>query len=133
MVKKPIVIFDGICNLCNSSVDFIMKRDRCELFLFAPYQSDAAQEILKGFGIGEEDISSICLVEGEKISVKSDAVLSILKRLSFPFSLGYLFIIIPRAVRDFLYDIVAKNRYRWFGKRETCRVFGENDRDRFLG
>lgn len=133
MTEKPIIIFDGICNLCNSSVNFIIKRDHRRLFLFTPYQSDAAKDILKEFGIREEDVSSICLVEGEKIFVKSDAVLSIVKRLSFPFSLGYLFIIIPRAVRDCLYDIVAKNRYRWFGRKAACRVPGEKDRDRFFG
>ena len=133
MTEKPIIIFDGICNLCNSSVDFIIKRDHRKLFLFTPYQSDTAKEILKRFGIEQENISSICLVEEGKISVKSDAILSIVKRLSFPFSLGYLFIIVPRAVRDFLYHIVVKNRYLWFGRKETCRVSGKNDKDRFLG
>lgn len=132
MKGKPIIIFDGICNLCNFAVDFILKRDKREVFVFVASQKEAGKKIIAKLGLKDSDIESLYLVEDQKIYHKSTAILRILKRLSFPWNLGYVFIVIPRPIRDFVYNIIAKNRYRWFGKRETCRLPIEEEKGRFL-
>jgi len=129
--NKPIIFFDGICNLCNASVQFVIKRDKKKQFLFASLQSDVAKNILlqKKYEI---NLDTIVLLKKDHIYQKSDAALMILKELGFPYNLFYGFKIIPKFIRDFVYDVIAKYRYQWFGKRATCMVPTKENKERFI-
>ena len=129
--NKPIIFFDGICNLCNASVQFVIKRDKKKQFLFASLQSDVAKNILlqKKYEI---NLNTIVLLKKDHIYKKSDAALMILKELGFPYNLFYGFKIIPKFIRDFVYDVIAKYRYQWFGKRATCMVPTKEIKERFI-
>ncbi|MDO9593963.1 MAG: DCC1-like thiol-disulfide oxidoreductase family protein [Lutibacter sp.] len=130
--NKSIIFFDGVCNLCNASVNFVIKHDKKEQFLFASFQSDAAKEILLHFNLKNLDANTVILVEGQKVYDKSTAALKIAKRLDGGYKAFYAFIIVPKIFRDWVYDIIAKNRYRWFGKRESCLIPSVKLRNRFL-
>ena len=117
-----VILFDGVCNLCNSTVNFIIDRDKKNEFKFASLQSPYGQSIMDKFGLEKQYLSTIVLLEDETISLRAVAALRILKRLRGIYSLAFIFIVIPTPILDFFYNIVAKNRYAWFGKRETCRV-----------
>ncbi len=114
-----IVLFDGLCNLCNGAVQFIIRHDKKNKFVFASLQSDVAQKLLNEIHVKSSQ-ESIVLIKGHKHFEKSDAVLEIAKNLSGLWPMVYGFTIIPRFLRDVLYKWVAKNRYTWFGKRESC-------------
>lgn len=124
-----IILFDGICNFCDASVQFIMKRD-VGAFQFASLQSDIGQELIARFGL--QGIDSIVLVEDDKVYTKSTAVLRIAKKLGRLWPACYAAIIIPKPLRDKVYDWIAQNRYRWFGKKDVCMLPSEKDRARFL-
>ncbi len=133
-IQDPqIVLFDGVCNLCNQSVDFIVQRDKKDVFKFASLQSEFAQNLLKPFPIDAQKLDSVLLVKGGKLYQKSSAALQIARQLGGGWRLMYGFIIVPRFLRDFVYNIIAKNRYRWFGKKETCRLPTPEERAKFLG
>lgn len=129
---RPIVLFDGVCNLCNGAVNFIMDRDRQQQFRFASLQSSAGERLLAEHDLPPEYLRSLVLVEGARVSTKSTAALRIARRLDGRWPLCYVFIVFPAAVRNFLYDIVARNRYRLFGQSESCRYPTEAERARFL-
>ena len=118
--EKPIILFDGICNLCNSSVRFVLKNDSREQFLFASIQSDAAKNLLLHLNYKNIQMNSILLVDQGKILERSDAVLRIASELRFPWHLTRVFRILPLGLRDRIYDWIADNRYRWFGKKDRC-------------
>jgi len=130
--KYNIVLFDGICNLCNHVVDFLIDKDSKKRFRFASLQSDIGQKIVKKFNLSTIEVNTIILVEGEKCYTKSTAVLRIAKMLKAPWPILFGFIIIPRFLRDALYNIISKRRYRWFGKMDKCSIPTEELRDRFL-
>lgn len=130
--NKSIIFFDGVCNLCNASVNFVIKHDKKAQFLFASFQSDAAKEILLHFNLKNFDSETVILVEGQKLYDKSTAALKIAKRLDGGFKLFYAFLILPKNFRDWIYDLIAKNRYRWFGKRENCIIPSAKLKNRFL-
>jgi predicted DCC family thiol-disulfide oxidoreductase YuxK len=120
---KKIILFDGVCNLCNASVHYVIKHDKNDLFRFVALQSDLGQRIVKHIGINPIHIDSIILYEPEvAFYYKSSAALEIAKGLEGIFTLATLFQIVPTGVRDFIYDFVAKNRYKWYGKKEACLV-----------
>ena len=120
---KKIILFDGVCNLCNASVHYVIKHDKNDLFRFVALQSDLGQRIVKHIGINPIHIDSIILYEPEvAYYYKSSAALEIAKGLEGIFTLATLFQIVPTGVRDFIYDFVAKNRYKWYGKKEACLV-----------
>lgn len=127
------VLFDGVCNLCNASVDFILERDSKSIFRFASLQSEAGQELLRRFRLPTEEHRSLVLVEGDRFFTRSSAALLIARRLDGFWPLLYAFIVVPRFLRDAVYDLFARNRYRWFGRRDTCRVPTPEERGRFLG
>lgn len=129
----PVVLFDGVCNLCNASVDFILERDSKSIFRFASLQSEAGQELLRRFRLPTEEHRSLVLVEGDRFFTRSSAALLIARRLDGFWPLLYAFIVVPRFLRDAVYDLFARNRYRWFGRRDTCRVPAPEERGRFLG
>jgi predicted DCC family thiol-disulfide oxidoreductase YuxK len=130
--NKSIILFDGVCNFCNSSVNFIIKHDKKEHFLFASLQSDVAKEILLQFNERKNTGNSIILISGEHLYTKSTAALNIAKKLNSGICLTYVFIIIPSYLRDWVYDIIAKNRYKWFGKKENCMIPSAKIKERFL-
>lgn len=127
-----IILFDGVCNLCNGSVQFIIKRDKKAVFKFASLQSDIGQSILKEYKIPAGDLFSIILVENNKAYSRSTAALHIARRLDGAWKILYIGILFPKFLRDSIYDWVAKNRYRWFGKKEECMIPSPAMRERFL-
>lgn len=132
MKTKKIILFDGVCNLCNSSVQFIIERDTKNVFLFSSLQSDFGQKILKENNLNEENFDSIILIDEDKIYQKSDAALRIAKELQSPIKYFNLFLILPQFLRDFGYDLIAKNRYKFFGKQESCWIPTEELKNKFL-
>lgn len=131
-LNQPLLFFDGVCNLCNSSVKTIIKKDRHQKFKFASIQSDAAKEILLQFDNFNSDIDSIILINNNRIYYKSSAVLRLCKILGGWYNFLLIFWLVPKPIRDWMYDFVAKNRYRWFGKRESCMLPSADLKDRFL-
>ncbi|RPD98627.1 thiol-disulfide oxidoreductase DCC family protein [Aureibaculum marinum] len=130
--NKSIILFDGICNLCNNAVQFIIKRDKDNHFLFTSLQSDVAQDILLHFKLKNSDFDSIILIDNGKLFTKSTASLQISKKLDGLWKYLYVLIIIPEFIRDFFYTLLAQNRYKWFGKKETCMIPNKTIKNRFL-
>ncbi|QDH79943.1 DUF393 domain-containing protein [Echinicola soli] len=130
--QYDIVLFDGVCNLCNRAVDFIIQHDPRNNFKLASLQDDLSKKLLKDKNLNESYLDSIVLLRRDKVYYKSRAALEIAKRLKGLWPLFYIFIIIPPFLRDPLYDWIARNRYKWFGKRETCRFPTEEDKMKFL-
>ncbi len=130
--KHPIILFDGVCNLCNGSVNFIIDRDPKQVFRFASLQSPLGQEMVTRFGFSPTELSSLILVDGQTAHRRSSAALRIASRLTFPWNCLVVGLIVPRFLRDFVYNVIAKNRYRWFGKTETCRLPTPDRLHRFL-
>ena len=126
------ILFDGVCNLCNGFVVFIIKRDPEAKFKFASLQSEEGEKVQEEFNLEPHNIRTMVLVDNDNFYVKSDAALRILKELSGLWPLLYYFIYVPRPIRDFVYDIVAKNRYRWFGRLDECMVPTPELKKRFL-
>lgn len=133
-MSGAIVLFDGVCNLCSGSVRFILERDPDAYFRFASIQSDAGVELMRKHDIAlpEGDPSSIVVVEDGRAYQRSTAALRIVKHLKMPWKLLYGFVVFPRFLRDAVYDFVARNRYRWFGKKDVCMVPTPELRARFL-
>jgi predicted DCC family thiol-disulfide oxidoreductase YuxK len=132
-MQKDLILFDGVCNLCNGAVQFIIKRDRKKKFQFASLQSAIGKEKLREYGLSEEMLDSIVLVRGNgTYKVKSSAALTITKELTGLWPLMYAFIFIPKPIRDYAYNIVATNRYRLFGRRDQCMMPSSDIKDRFL-
>jgi len=132
--NKQLILFDGVCNLCNSSVVYVIKRDKNDTFLFAPLQSDVGKEIISKFNINTEDTDSILLYNPTKdtISYKSTAALKVASHLTFPTNILALFLIIPAFIRNWVYDYIAKNRYKWYGKKEACMIPTPELKSKFL-
>jgi len=130
--QAHILLFDGVCNLCNSIVQFTIKRDQEEKFKFASLQSESGQALLKKFDLPTDDFDSFVFIKGEKYFLKSSAGLQVLKELGGVWKLFYGFIILPRPLRDFVYNIIAKTRYKIFGKRDTCMIPTLGLKQRFL-
>lgn len=130
--EKKIVLFDGICNLCSSTVQFIIRRDKKNQFLFASLQSTPASELLKKYRYAKSDLNSFILIDNNKVYTHSSAVLRVLKSLSSIWKVCYMFIIVPKFIRDSVYNYIAKRRYKWFGKKEECWVPSPELKEKFL-
>ena len=130
--KHKIILFDGVCNLCNSSVQFIIKKDRKKQFRFASLQGKAGQELLKKFNLPADNFNSFILAEGDQIYTRSTAVLRMLKKLGGGWKLFYGFIIVPKFIRNAIYNWIARNRYKWYGKRDDCMMPTPELKERFL-
>lgn len=126
----PVVLFDGVCNLCNAAVTFIIDRDPEAVFRFAPLQSDVGQRLVRRCGLEDED--TIVLVERGRCSVRSTAALRIARRLSGGWPLLGAFLAVPAPLRDAVYRFIARNRFAWFGKRDACRMPTPDLQRRFL-
>lgn len=129
---KSVILFDGVCNLCNASIDFIIKRDKKDHFRVGALQDDAGKKLLSKFKVNPEYLDSLVLIEDQQIYFRSTAALKISKNLSGAWPLFYGFIILPASIRDGIYDWIGKNRYRWFGKKNTCRLPTPEERAKFL-
>lgn len=120
---KKIILFDGVCNLCDASIQYVIKHDNADVFRFVALQSELGQKVLKHIGINSIHIDSIVLYEpGIAYYYKSTAALHIAKGLKGIFTLATVFQILPTGFRDLIYEYVAKNRYKWYGKKESCLV-----------
>eukprot|EP01097_Dermamoeba_algensis_P007990 TRINITY_DN5175_c0_g1_i1.p1 TRINITY_DN5175_c0_g1~~TRINITY_DN5175_c0_g1_i1.p1 ORF type:complete len:163 (+),score=30.87 TRINITY_DN5175_c0_g1_i1:92-580(+) len=128
---KAIILFDGVCCLCNNFVNFVIDNDPKKVFLFAPLQSQLGGVLLTQFSL-PHDLSTVVLIKDECSYTKSSAALSVLSSLRMPYPLLYGFIIVPKFIRDFVYDLVAKSRYSVFGKEEVCRRPTRELQQRFL-
>ena len=115
--NQSIVLFDGVCNLCNSAVAFIIKRDKEKIFKLSPLQSSFSESLNEQFHFKQPLLNSIILIENNKVYYKSTAALRVVKKLSGPIKILYIFIVVPAFIRDAVYSVIAKNRYRWFGKK----------------
>lgn len=130
--RLPLVLFDGVCNLCNASVRFIIDRDPEGVFCFAPLQSDVGQAWVARHHAEADPADSVVLIDADGYHTRSTAALRIARRLSLPWRLLYGFVVVPRPLRDALYAFIARNRYRWFGREETCRLPTPDEQARFL-
>jgi len=119
---KKIILFDGVCNLCNGAVTFIIKLDKNDTFRFGALQSDVGMELIDQHGIDTSKTDSIILIENGKFYSKSSAALKIARYLSGGYPLLYGLMVLPKFIRDRMYDVIANNRYRWFGKKQSCMV-----------
>ncbi|MGQ0827387.1 MAG: thiol-disulfide oxidoreductase DCC family protein [Bacteroidota bacterium] len=130
--NTSIILFDGICNLCNSSINFVIRHDKKNQFRFATLQSETGKKLLQKFNINTITTDSFILIENNKAYTKSTAALRTSKKLDKLYPLFYSFIIIPAFIRNFAYDLIARNRYKWFGKKDQCMIPTDELRSKFL-
>jgi predicted DCC family thiol-disulfide oxidoreductase YuxK len=132
-INKKIILFDGVCNLCDSAVQFVIEHDKKDVFRFASLQSEIGREIIKHIGIDIKNIDSIVLYQpGIAYYYKSEAALEIAKNLGGVFPFATIFKILPTAFSNTIYDFVAKNRYKWYGKKESCMIPTAELKSKFL-
>lgn len=129
---QAIILFDGVCNLCNRMVDVVIRHDPADRFAFASLQSEHGKALARDHGIDTEALSSMVLIESGQAYLRSTAALRVYRRLRGPLRLLWPFIAVPRPIRDAVYNFIAKHRYRWFGEREVCRLPTEAEQARFL-
>jgi predicted DCC family thiol-disulfide oxidoreductase YuxK len=130
--EKQLILFDGVCNLCNTYVQFVIKKDSQNKFMFASLQSDMGQNVLKHFGLDTTEFKTLVLLQDKEIYTKSTGALRILKQLDGVWKFSYIFLLIPAPIRDFFYSFVAANRYRFFGKKEYCMMPSPELKAKFL-
>lgn len=131
-MQHAIIFFDGVCNLCNASVQFILQRDSKDYFRFSPLQGEAADNYLKSFNINPLDLNTILLLENGRLYKRSAAALRIARHLSGGWSLLHAFMIVPPFIRDFFYQLIAKNRYRLWGRTDACMIPTPELKQKFL-
>lgn len=132
MENNNIILFDGVCNFCNSSINFVIERDPNKKFKFAPLQSEAGEKIQQQFNLDTTKLDSVLLIKNGKVLSKSTAALYIAKELKGLWPLLFVFIIMPPFLRNAVYNYIAKNRYKWFGKQDSCMMPTPDVRSRFL-
>ncbi|MCB0661497.1 MAG: thiol-disulfide oxidoreductase DCC family protein [Saprospiraceae bacterium] len=131
-MSQPVLLFDGVCNLCNASVQLIIRNDKKGKFRFASIQSDYGQEAIKKYNLGSENLKTVILIVGDTAYKKSRAALEAAKRMDGFWPLFYVFMIVPYPIRDLIYNWVANNRYKWFGKKDQCMIPSPELKDRFI-
>lgn len=131
-LDRPVILFDGVCNLCNQSVLFVIKHDARSKFRFAALQSTLAQKVLVGKGLQSAEMNSVVLVKGPNIYTRSRAALEIVRNLDGGWPILYLFMAVPPFLRNAVYDFIARNRYKWFGQKEACMIPTPELRERFI-
>ncbi|MFG6685889.1 thiol-disulfide oxidoreductase DCC family protein [Mariniflexile sp. HNIBRBA6329] len=130
---KKLILFDGVCNLCNSSVQYVIEHDKKNVFMFTALQSDSGQQIIKEHQIDTNKTDSILLYTPEQgVISKSTAAIKIASHLGFPQNLMMVFFIVPPFIRNWIYDYIAKNRYKWYGKKESCMIPTPELKSKFL-
>ena len=131
-LTHSIILFDGVCNLCNGAVNFVIKRDPGNVFKFTPLQEKQGVLLLKKHAVDSKKLDSIVLIENGNVYIKSSAALRIARKMSNLWPLFFVLLIIPSFIRDGVYDFIAKNRYKWFGKKEQCMIPTPGLREKFL-
>ena len=131
-MDQPIILFDGVCNLCNSAVQFIIRHDKKNIFMFTSLQSEVGQKLLAQYNLPLDELNSFILIENNKAYTRSTGALKVAKKLNGIFPMLYSFIIIPKIFRNSIYDLVARNRYKWFGKKDECMIPTPQLKARFL-
>ena len=132
MTNQPIILFDGVCNFCNSAVNFTIKRDNTKAIFFSMLQSETGQKLLQQYSLPQSDMQSFVFVEDGKAYTRSTASLKVCRYLRGLWPLCYAFIIVPKFIRNGIYDWIAKNRYKWFGIRRECMIPTPEIKARFL-
>lgn len=132
MEENMIILFDGVCNFCNYWVNFAIKRDRKKKLRFTPIQGETAKRLLPQYNLQPTSLNSVIFIDAGKVYTQSSAALRIAKYLDGGWKLFYGFIIIPKFIRDFFYNIIARNRYKWYGKKESCMIPTPELRERFF-
>jgi predicted DCC family thiol-disulfide oxidoreductase YuxK len=130
--EHPVILFDGVCNFCNGAVNFVLKQDKKGIFRFAPLQSEAGQNLLNQYRLSKETFDSFVLIKKGKIYTRSTAALKVLNDLPWYWKEAQVLWIVPKFLRDAIYDFIARNRYKWFGKKEQCMIPTAERRSRFL-
>lgn len=130
---SAIILFDGVCNLCDNLVKFVIKNDKKNYFKFAPLQSESGRELLDKYNIDKESLDSVVLVENDKAYTHSSAALQLTKNLDAPWFLAYPLIFVPKFIRNPIYNWIARNRYKWFGKKDSCMMPTPEIKAKFLG
>jgi predicted DCC family thiol-disulfide oxidoreductase YuxK len=131
-IVSPVILFDGVCNLCNQSVQFVIRHDRDSKFRFSALQSDFGKAELAKHNLSTEKLLSVVLLVGDKVYDRSRAALEVARRLDGLWPLLYVFVIVPPFIRNFVYDWIANNRYRWFGRTDECMLPTPELRARFI-
>lgn len=131
-MEHPVIFFDGLCNLCNAAVQFVIKRDPSAIFKFCSLQSPIAARLLPDHNFQSQNLNTFILLQNNKIYKRSTAALKVASQLQSPYKLLYGFIIVPSIVRDWVYNLISKNRYKWFGKRNECMLPDPKLATRFL-
>ena len=129
---ERVIFFDGVCNLCNASVQFAIERDKKNLFKFTALQGEYAKAVLPKFNVDLSQLNSIILLEDGQLYTKSTAALKIARKLNGLWPALYVFILVPKFIRDWFYDIIAKNRYKWWGRQESCWIPTPELKQRFI-
>jgi len=132
VTEHPVLLFDGVCNLCNGVVQFLIPRDPASVLRFASLQSEVGQRLLDAYDVPVDDLETVVLLDAEGYHLKSDAVIRVAEHLGGVYALARAFRLVPRSVRDWLYDVVAEHRYRMFGRRDQCMVPSPDVEERFL-
>lgn len=132
MNEHPVILFDGVCNFCNSAINFVLKQDKKDIFRFAPLQSEAGQKLLQQYSLSTKDFDSFVLIDNGKVYKKSAASLRVMTKLPWYWKEAQLFRIIPTIFRDAIYDFIAQNRYKWFGRKDQCMIPTQEMKSRFL-
>ena len=131
--NKKLILFDGVCNLCNTSVQYVIKHDKKNTFMFAPLQSNMGKQLINTYNIDTSKVDSILLYTPNKgIVAKSTAALKVASKLGFPSNLLSVFLMVPAFLRNWVYDFIAKNRYKWYGKKEACMIPTPELKSKFL-
>ena len=132
MVNGPVIVFDGVCNLCNAAVQFVLKHDKKKQFHFASLQGAYGLKVLADLPESFSSLKTFILIEEGKVFTRSTAALRVAKKLAVPVNWLYGFIIVPAFIRDAVYNFISKNRYRWFGKKDACMIPSSELKQRFL-
>lgn len=134
MVKEehPILLFDGVCNLCDNTVQFVIKKNASQTVHFAALQSDFGKEQIKKAGLPTNELKSLIFIEKKQIYTRSTGALKLARHLDGLWKFAYVFIVVPKPIRDFVYNWIAKNRYKWFGEKDACMIPSKEVRERFV-
>jgi len=130
--QQPVILFDGVCNFCNSAVNFLIRQDKKKFFRFAALQSEAGRKLLAQYRLPQEDFDSFILIANGKVYKRSTAGLMVYSKLPLRWKWTQLFWIVPPFIRDGVYNLIARNRYRWFGRKEACMIPTPDVKSRFL-
>jgi predicted DCC family thiol-disulfide oxidoreductase YuxK len=132
-IPENLVLFDGVCNLCSALVQFVIRHDRVAKFRFAAIQSEIGREIFQTYGLDPADLQTFVFISGGRMHVRSDAAIEVASRFGGAWRFFIVFRLVPRVARDWIYSVIARNRYRWFGRKEVCMVPTAEIKERFLG